>query len=457
MGLKRAVPAWLTYLLSIYLIVLLLTANRIPLWLDEIIQLIGTRDFAPLPLLRYIATTAGQTPIGNFLQSALIHLFSYSLLTARIESIASSIAACLGIYVLAKKYGQKLALSSVLLFALLPMQFRYAVEARPYAMALCLAVWLLVAGDALCREEATQQKLRLSALYAALLIVGMYTQPYILSVAIAQLIWCWWTYGIRSRATTTLSLAVVLSIMLFLPWYLYAKGFWQTSIVGGGLAFHWQAKTPLMIIRELSGGGFLVSLPLIAAVVAGFRTHTVPKADRTLWLILAIVPILFVLAADSFFGYFLASRQWIFALPGMVLLGAAGLRGFYTRRPRLGIGAAAAILVFLLYADVRYVFKPHEDWQSASALLAGSIHEDACTIVPDGYARYFMFFKPTSDLTSCSDEQLTRVQIVRVAADPYRGGEQAQIVTTRLERLGFRETSISGNYLPKIYQFGRAK
>ena len=462
MGLRRAVPSWLPYLLSVYFVVLLLTASRIPLWLDEIIQLIGTRDLAPVPLLRYIATTAGQTPVGNFLQSALIHVFSYSLLTSRIESILSSIAACVGIYVLTRKYGQKLAAFCVFLFALLPMQFRYAMEARPYAMALCLAVWLLVTGNALCSGEVSHdsvfgRRLRLAAVYAALLIVGIYTQPYIVSVAIAQLIWCCWTYGFLSRTALILALAVALSITLFLPWYLYAKGFWHTSIVGGGLAFHWQAKTPLMIIRELSGGGFLVSVPLIAAVVAGFRSQMITKADRTLWLIIATVPIVFVLSADSSFGYFLASRQWIFALPGMVLLGSAGIINFYTRRPHLRTASIAATLALLLYADARYVFKPHEDWQTASALLAGSTQEDACTILPDAYTRYFRFFQPTTDLTLCSDEQLKRAHTVRVVADPYKGSEQVDVVIARLGRRGFRETSTLGTNLPKIYQFEQPK
>ncbi len=463
MGLRRAVPSWLPCSLSIYLVVLVLTANRIPLWLDEIIQLIGTRDLAALPLLRYIATTAGQTPVGNFLQSAFIHVFPYSLLTSRIESIVSSIAACLGIYILARKYGQKLAGFSVFLFALVPMQFRYAIEARPYAMALCLAVWLLVTGNALCREEISDgdarrtRRLQLAAVYMVLLLIGMYTQPYIVSVAIAQLLWCCWTYGVRSRTAGIYALTIALSITLFLPWYLYAKGFWQTSIVGGGLAFHWQAKTPLMIVRELCGGGFLVSIPLIAAVVAGFRSDMVPKADRRLWLILTVLPILFALAADSSFGYFLASRQWIFAVPGMVLLGATGLVDFYTRREHVGIGAVTAAVALLLYADARYVFKPHEDWPAASALLAGSIHEDACNLIPDGYTRYFRFFEPTLDLTLCSDEQLKRVKTVRAAVDPYNGREQEQVVITRLEQLGFREMPISREDLPKICQFGRAK
>jgi hypothetical protein len=67
-------------------------AILLPLWLDEILQLIGTRDLGFSALLNYVAENAGGVPLGYLTQAATIHLVGYSVFAA---SSVVSVLACL--------------------------------------------------------------------------------------------------------------------------------------------------------------------------------------------------------------------------------------------------------------------------------------------------------------------------------------------------------------------------
>ena len=112
---------WCGYALSLWI-----ASTHLTLWLDELIQLFSTRDL-PFPrMILAIATDSGQAPIGYLVQSALLHEVGFSAFIARIPSILCAMAAC---FIL-----NRLAPLAAVFFALLPLNFRYACEARPYEM-----------------------------------------------------------------------------------------------------------------------------------------------------------------------------------------------------------------------------------------------------------------------------------------------------------------------------------
>jgi hypothetical protein len=71
-------------LICVYAIVLVSLSGARPLWLDEIWQLIGTRDLSGPPLMRYVATFPGAAPLGYLVQHWTINLFGFSLFFSKV-------------------------------------------------------------------------------------------------------------------------------------------------------------------------------------------------------------------------------------------------------------------------------------------------------------------------------------------------------------------------------------
>jgi hypothetical protein len=119
--------------------------------------------------------------------------------------------------------------------------------------------------------------------------------------------------------------------LLFLPWYLYARGFWADAVIQGGYKSSIGWKTPLMILRELSGGGYLLSAALLCLAAFGYRRTTIPTAGKQLLLLCTIVPLPLVILGNLQFHYFFAIRQLLFIVPPLCVLAAEGLPSFPIR------------------------------------------------------------------------------------------------------------------------------
>lgn len=81
-----------------YALVLTALAARTSLWVDEVLQLLGTRDEPTVVgLLKWVMVNPGGVPLGYLTQKAVIDVLGYSVFTARLPSILCAALACPGI------------------------------------------------------------------------------------------------------------------------------------------------------------------------------------------------------------------------------------------------------------------------------------------------------------------------------------------------------------------------
>src|SRR5258706_6838373 len=139
---QRPIWPWL----ATYGAVLLWLARRLPFWLDEVRQLIGTTQRSLAEVIHFVPENPGGVPLGYLVQFAFVHVIGPSRLGARLPSAIFSVLGCWVLAGLAREAGVS-RFATLLVFAILPIQLRYAVEARPYSQALffsMLSTWLLL-------------------------------------------------------------------------------------------------------------------------------------------------------------------------------------------------------------------------------------------------------------------------------------------------------------------------
>ncbi len=385
--------------LAAYAVVLAVLLPRLSLWLDEILTLAGARQPDLASLMEYLKTVPGGTPLAFLPPHAAIAVLGYSVFAARVTSAVASVAACAGVLVLARRLGLRFPLAAVAVFALCPLQFRYALEARPYALALCLTVWsTVVFFELLDRPRSVARIL----LYMLLTAAAGFTLAYALFVPLAHLAWLAVTRGSRMAAVVcAASLGVTAAALL--PWYLHFRADWllvnqQQQIA----AWNWGAVQ--VFVKELTGAGYLGTALIAAGAVLGLRRTGV----RSPWLYYAAVPILLVPVANTVFGYFFAVRQMIYVLAPLALLFVAGTESLRTR----GWALLALFLVASVYEDVNWFHKPREDWQAAAQAIPA---EGCVQFVPKDAELMYTYFRPELAGRKCSGGEAEVV----LAISPY--------------------------------------
>jgi len=360
------------FVLAAYAALLVWLAGLRPLWLDEVLQLVASTQPDMRDVLRWVTYNPGGAPLGILAQRAIVLPFGLTLWSARAAPAIFSLLSALTLI----RFARDLKLSSttaVLLgFLILPQQLRYAVEGRPYSQAVFFALaalWCLW-------RLAQAPSWRIVALYAALIAAGLYTQPLAAAAQLGALA-ALAASGHRKAARLGCG-ALVFACLLFAPWYVYARGAWHSGIAASQFSFSMVPKIPVVLIREISGGGYSVSLSLAGAATLGWR-----RADslaRRFLLSGIFSAIVCAIAADAFFGYFFAARQVLFVLPALLLLATAGMP-----TPRREFWQPALLAVFLvssLVKDVGYFRSPGEDWPGAARALLKATSHGACALVP---------------------------------------------------------------------------
>jgi hypothetical protein len=402
------------------------------LWLDEILDLIGVRLPTLAGLLAYIPLNPGASPLGYIPQFAAVHWLGFSAFSARLPSLVWSLAACVGMFILARRMQLRRPLVAVAIFALFPLQLRYALEVRPYELALALGIWATVA---FLRVVDQPESLPRAAVYTLAMAAALYTFPFTLFVAIAHLVWACATR--RWRALVAAGVAVAVAGLAFSPWYLRYAAQWRESVVAAQLKDSIGLRAIPMILREIPGAGYIGStLLLIGVIFCIAKTR-----DRLLWALYAILPIFCVVAADASFGYLLAVRQMIVVLAPLALLFAAGLEKL-DRRAAVALGFALALA--LLAADVNSFRRPRENWRAAALLLAS----ERCVVYAPGNSRpLYAFFVPELTAGDCDPATSTRVAL---AISPYAVMNPVAEVRRQLTAAGFRKQAELNPATPRI-------
>jgi uncharacterized membrane protein len=392
---------------------------RLSLWLDEIRDLIGVRSDGFAALLKYTAVkTAAGVPLGYAVQYTLVRMFGLSVFTGRLSSALFSIAACLGLAVLAGRLRIRHPLLPLIIFASFPLQLRYALEARPYSQALCLSIWCTVAFFKLLDRPGFSR----AALYATCIAAGLYTQPYSFFVPVAHL---GWIVLVRERAEKRrvlilTGLAVTVALLAFLPWVVYAVEHWQRTAVSEGDRFSFAWKSPLMIFKELVGAGYLGTAVLLIAVAAGMRAGRLQRDERLFWILYATVPVIAAVIADAVFNYYLAIRQMIFVLAPLALLASLSASQAFGR-----FVLPAALLAANAIADYQFFERPREDWRPAAERLSAEVARGACIVfVPSHTDSIYGYFKPGLESYACEFKSARTVTEVAAAFSHYATQEE---------------------------------
>ena len=368
---------------------MLLSSLR-PLWTDEVLQLAIASHPVGHSFFDEVRLNAGGTPLGYLVAAASEREFGPTWMGARLPSILAGAAAVLSVLALAEELGAATPLFACLLFAICPLQIRYAAEGRPYEIALLFSILSSLYALRLNRVPSPAN----SAIYAALVTVGIYCQPFAAFIAIGHGLWMAWQ-ALRTRRWESWiywAAAFAVALTLFIPWYLYASPAWQVERV------RYTPSLALVLIREISGDGYWCSIPLIAAAAVGLR--------KTPALILSttVAALLGPLVADAEFGYFFAIRQFLFALPGLVLAASVGLVEIKKRSTvaaavlALTFGAGAVGKLFSYFGD------RSENFATAASYLAAHSANTCIVSFPPGYVSLYALFAPDLSGRDCSDK-----------------------------------------------------
>jgi hypothetical protein len=382
----------------------------------------------------------------------------------RLPSVIFSLIGCAGVYLLAQEVHLRRPLLAAMIYAIFPLQFRYAMIARPYTQAACWSVLATVVFLRLIDSISSSDRrasLAWAALYSLLITAGLYTHAYTIFVPIAHLIWVAWDRPLstKDRSVVFVGGAIAVASLVFLPWFLKAHAAWQ-KIIGYGTSpyFANSAKGLVLLAHELTGAGYAgFALALIGAIWGLMLTFSKPW-QRLFWILYILIPVLCVLVANALFGYFLAIRQFIFILVPFAVLIAAATEAVNVKQVRWGLLAPGFLVVAMLYANVRMLAQPGEGWQAAAAML----HEQAglphtCTLfVPPDALPTFVFFEPQLEQTLCDPGNLSASETVVVAIRSkgpvrfYSEKDQA------LEQAGFSKTSVLRAEEPRLEIHRRA-
>ena len=402
------------------------------LWLDEVLQLAGTLRTSFQQMLAWVATQPGGAPLGYVLQWATLAALGFSNFTARLPALAAAALGGVLAARLAARCGMAQPWGAAVVLVLLPIQVRYAIEARPYSLALALSI---LATLLFLRVSETPSAPR-AALYALSLAACLYTQPFSAFVAGGHLLWA--ILMGRRKVALLAAAACAAAGLAFLPWFLHARAQWQQSIGTSGYVFHggW-TSTPLLLLREITGAGYVGAA--ILASLAFFGARRFDRGLRLLLLTTAAVPVVAGLLADYWFGYFLAIRQFLWTVPPLAILAAAGAG------ERRWIAAAAAVLA--LYYDVRVITRPRENWPEASRAAVSLAARTQCILFvpPDAHVVYGVF-APGIGQRACRDfasgpllrvtvPQATAEEKARAALPGWTAGETVDAGGSRLEVL----------------------
>ncbi len=445
-------------LLTIYGALLVWLAGLLPLWLDEVLMLVGAAKPTVHELLMWVGFNPGSAPLGSLMERPFIEALGLTRLAARLPSAVFSIFSAVALIGFARDL--KLFANAshrytllLMVYLMLPMQLRYAVEARSYAEALFFTIaglwclWRLLEGH----ETRERPRWGLAVTYALLVAAGLYTQPFTAFIQVGAL----GALALSSKRRAVLVAAIALAVggVLFAPWYLHVREAWRQEIVGSGYTVTALPRSLLVFIREIAGGGYWQSIPLLVAAGLGWR-ELQPRVRRFL-----VGGILAgaggAMAADAASGYFFATRHALFVIPALVVLASVGFAG--ARYRRVSVALAAIFVVASLVRNGGYFRSGTEDWPGAARALLAEARGGACVVVPQPEPEdLYAVFEPELRGHFCNATSASSASgLVGIVATRYSIPARLQQTAAILTARGFHaegETALPGGVKLLFYR-----
>ncbi len=421
---KPAISLRYSAAIALYGALLLWLATLLPFWLDEVLTLIGAAKPTVHELLTWVGYNPGSSPLAFLIEQPFIHVLGLTQLGARLPSILCSVLGAMALLGFARELNLRARALLLVVYLALPFQLRYAVEARPYAAALALtiaALWCLW-------RLLDRPSPGLAILYALLIAAGLYVQPFAAFVQIGALAGL--AFSSQKKTVALAAAALAAGCLLFTPWYWHVRAAWQREIAVSGYAGALAWRTPLVLLREIAGGGYWQSIPLVVGAALGWKE--LPTRLRHFLLGVILCGTLGAMAADAVSGYFFATRHALFVIPALAMLASAGFAA--NRYRRAGAVLAAIFFVASIAKSSAYFRSGSEDWPGAARAILDQARTGACVIVPppepeDMYA----VFEPELRSHFCTAASASGPAVVAVSqySVPARVAETATILASR--------------------------
>lgn len=403
---------------AIFLAIAIPVSTIRPLWLDEILQLIETRQTSIIHMIQDLRQTSGAVPLGYLVQQIALRITGYSTLLARLPSALFQAAAVFFVALIARHCGLKRPWVAAAIFAAFPQTLRYAAESRIYAQALLFSVVATYLYLRLARSPTPARTVP----YSLVLTLAVYTQPYSISLGLSHLIHSLICKG-RSTALFCGS-AVALASIAFLPWFWWAHAAWQASNATSGFQFSFSIKTPLMLFREFAGAGYFGSAMLLLLCFAGLKEGRMDNGGRLLLILWITTPPVIALSGDAAFGYFIAARQIIWVLPAVAILAAAGIECY----PQARLAFAALLALICIRQSIVFYSSPSENWELAAKVLVQQVREGAClAVAPAEEAPLYEFFQQDLRTGPCTSRSIV-LAITPAATDAQGRNALASLI-----------------------------
>src|SRR5580698_2932487 len=110
--------------LLLYTMIVLSSLSWTPLWLDEVQQLGNTRHSSVGELMRWVQVNAGASPLPYLLQRAAVDVLGYSAFAIRLPAALCSILSGVVFAALCFRFLDRGRWVGLVLFLVLPLQFR---------------------------------------------------------------------------------------------------------------------------------------------------------------------------------------------------------------------------------------------------------------------------------------------------------------------------------------------
>ena len=413
-------PSAVAIVIAAYAALVFAVLGIVPLWLDELLQATSGRE-SLAALLRSVELNPGTSPLPYLVQRAMILVMGNSPYVARIPAALCSIAGAAVFARICRRFGIASPAWATALFLVIPLQFRYALEARGYSQGLLcvlLSLLLFLRGCELGTGAA-------AVLYGLSVGVGLYSQPLTALPVVASLFWLIGQREIAVGTRRTMAGTAGLALAAYLPWFLLQRHAQESAGTLAAYFFSWRQVTPWEMLHEVSGGGYICGAASLAAAAVG-----VTKMPHRRFLgCVAVGCVAGPIFVDTLDDYFFAARQLLFAVPVLALCAAAGVERLRQgRRPYPGYALAALLIGTAAVSDYRVATVPKDGFGQQAAVLAARFPPDGClAVVPPNQVVYYEFLRPELAGKICGGT-LTDGNVVAVMSPYSTVGEREELL-----------------------------
>lgn len=370
----------------------------------------------------------GSVPGGYTMQWALIRIAGFSNLIARLPSIAALPLTIMAMLRIGTRIGIRGGVVLTLTVATIPMLFRYSIEGRPYLPAFCLTVFATLLLMQFTDKADGRPAFWRLGVYATLLATAPLLQGTAATVTLGHAIFVLTDRAMRRDRGRQISILAAIAMSLAPPiaWSLRMRDAWAAAIAHEGDAFALTLRTAAGFVKDLTGGGLVCTLLLIAAAIYGYAWPGVPRSGKYLLGVTAVTAICGAVASDALAGYFTSPRQAIYCLGGLIVLAAAGWERFHGRYPLPAILAVSVFAAVSLAKDVSVV-RSKEDWKTASQMLTQTVGRGFCVEPVSNLTaplNLYSFFDPSLEVHRCTASD-RKVGLIHSIFTPSRDRDSA--------------------------------